>query len=401
VLCYQPTDTTPARYLRAALERAGVSVEHRFPTVDLTDLSSDISGVVFVESPYPALEVRGTTAVPVVYWTHHGEHHLDQNLRLARNYRADAVLLAHSWHLGHRFAVPTFRFPFGVPIEMVGVQARWEERPIEVAMVGAGFDGEGERYAVRRSLSRKFTDRYGPDRTVFTAGVTPEKVFSTYARAKIVVDEGGSLHRPVTMRVFEATGSGAALATDPAPGIEQLFDLGSEIVALDPQDPVAVVRNENDMGAIAAAGNSRALGTHSYDHRVDELFQILSKVKKRPIAVLRQRPPRVRLASRFAEIDSIACADREREVWASTLYILWSHSEIRDRQVMVDALVIDDELAVELIGLAHRYVICSAETASSVRRMLGTHGRHFVESSLEGDIVFDFEVPGYILRDSP
>jgi hypothetical protein len=400
VMCYQPTDTTPARYLSAALERAGVRVEHRYPRVELDDLPIDAFGVVFVESPYPALDVNGTTALPIVYWTHHGEHHIHQNLRLAESYRADAVLLAHSWHLGHRFAVPTFRFPFGVPLEMVNVQAPWEERPIDVAMVGAGFDGHGDGYAARRNLAKQLTSRFGSDRTVFTGGIAPEGVFATYGRAKIVVDEGGSHHRPVTMRVFEATGSGAALATDPAPGIEQLFELGLEILTLDPTDPLASVRIDDETRAIADAGQARALGVHTYDHRVDELLRILSNVEKRPVVPQRTRSRHVRAVGRFAEIDSIACAETDREAWASTSYVVWSHAEILDRQVTVDAVIINNEGAsfADLVALAHRYVICSPGIASTVRSMLSADARHFVETLRDDLAVFDFEVPGYIVR---
>lgn len=403
VLCYQPTSTTPARYLHAALDRAGVDVDHRYPTVDLNAISADALGVVMVESPLPALEVVGTTALPVMYWSHHGEHHLYQNIRLAERYQADVVLLAHSWHLGHRFPVPTIPFPFGVPPEMINLHEPWEDRPIDIAMVGAGFDGEGERYAARRRLARQLTNRFGSDRTAFTGGIPPEDVFTTYGRSKVVVDEGGSLHRPITMRVFEAVGSGAALVTDPAPGIDQLFELGTEILSLDSENPAASIRIDRAMGAVAAAGTERALGVHTYDHRVDDLLRILLDVDKRPVAVQPARPNLVRAVERFAEIDSIACAETDRERWTPTSYVVWSHAEIVGRQISVDAVIVTENsgLAHDLVRLAHRYVICDPGISSTVRSMLSAGERHFVESLEDDVVVFDFEVPGYIVRGTP
>jgi hypothetical protein len=278
VLCYHPTETTPARYLHAALERAGVAVDHRYPDIDLSELDADVDGVVFVESPYPALDVTGETAIPVVYWVHHGEIHLYQNLRLAQRYRADAVLLAHSWHLAYRFPSPVYRFPFGVPTEMLAGSVSFDERTLAVSMIAAGFDGTGGRYAQRRDLAEAVTQEISSERVLFTGGLTPAEMFAVYADSRAVLDEGGSLHRPITMRVFEATGSGAALVTDPAPGIELLYEPDTEFVTLDTVGSVSSLMASRDAAQIAAAGHARALGVHTYDHRVDELFSILDQL---------------------------------------------------------------------------------------------------------------------------
>ena len=153
-MCYNPTATSPGRYLRTAFERAGVHVDHRYPFVDLSTIPTSTDAVLFIESPNPSLEVKGSTTRPVLYWVHHGEHHLYQNIRLARRYKADALLLAHSWHLGYRFDVPVTRFPFGVPMEMIQESVAWVERSIDVAMIGAGFDDDSERYLRRRRVAQ-------------------------------------------------------------------------------------------------------------------------------------------------------------------------------------------------------------------------------------------------------
>ena len=430
VLCYHPTTTTPARYLHAALERAGVAVDHKYPNLDLSDIQPDVSAVLIVESPYPAVQVSGETSVPVLFWVHHGEIHLYQNIRLAERYQADGVLLAHSWHLAHRFRQPVFRFPFGVPTEMLSGPIPYAERPLDVAMVASGFDDTGDRYATRRRIADELTGALGPERVLFRGELSPIEMFEVYDRSKAVIDEGGSLHRPITMRVFEATGSGAALVTDPAPGIELLYEPDAEFVALDTEDPLRSTSGDRDHSQIAAAGQARALGVHTYDHRVDELFSILEQLGSR-IPLARRGAPRLSplkggrqtatspfqggrqtaeesgrflaAVGRFAEIDTIACADRGAAPFGSSSYVVWSHADVTQRHIFVDAVVLDDPStpSLQLMQQAHRFVFSSELHAPTVATMLTDAGRTFTEIIM-GDVrVFDFETPGYIVRDTP
>jgi len=402
VLCYHPTDTTPARYLHAALERAGIHVDHRYPSVDLSGISDDVDGVVFVESPYPSLEVTGDTSAPIVFWVHHGEHHLYPNLRLATRYRADGILLAHSWHLAHRFTVPVFPFPFGVPTEMLREPTAFDDRPLEVSMIASGFDGEGERYAVRRRLASQMIERFGADRVRFSGGLSPEEMFAVYAGSKIVIDEGGSRHRPITMRVFEATGSGAALVTDPAPGIELLFEAGRDFLPIDSFGGPMRDSVTEQAAKIALAGHRRALGVHTYDHRVDELIDVLGSLEKRdeaePVSV---SPMRLAVEER-AEIDSMACGETMMGAFRDSSYIVWSHQTAMERGAAVDAVVLGpgDDPMVELIALTHRYVFCSTSIAPTVHSMLTDTDRSFTESSTGSIAIFDLATPGYIVRES-
>jgi hypothetical protein len=96
-----------------------------------------------------------------------------------------------------------------------------------------------------------------------------------YGRSKVVINEGGDRHRPITMRVFEATGSGAALLTDDLPGMDLLFDRDEEYAVLDDSRVLAQVRELGRNGAsVADAGRNRALTEHTYDHRVDDLLEV-------------------------------------------------------------------------------------------------------------------------------
>jgi len=84
------------------------------------------------------------------------------------------------------------------------------------------------------------------------------------------------------MRLFEATGMGALLATEAAPNLGELFVPGEEVVAYrDAADLVALLRRYRaDPGAaraIAAAGQRRTLAEHTYRHRMQQLIAILEE----------------------------------------------------------------------------------------------------------------------------
>lgn len=277
MLVYRRRVTSPGRYLHEALEHAGVEVLVTEDVLDVAKLPHDLDGIIIVESPYPAVRVTGPPApCPVLLWVHHGEHHLETNLRLARRYGADHVLLAHSWHLASRFDVPVTRFPFGVPVHDVDGSTPFAARRHDVAMVGSHLDGGGP-YARRSELVGRARAHLGEARCAFLDGVTPREMLAVYGDSRLVLNEGGTRHHPITMRVMEAIAAGALLVTDEVPGLDQLLDIDAHTVQIrEPfeqqlddllRDPASATR------AASAAAHGRAL--HSYDHRVDELVHVL------------------------------------------------------------------------------------------------------------------------------
>lgn len=281
-LVHRSTSTSPARYLTAALGRAGVDVV-ALEALDWARLAG-VDAVVVVESPLPAFVVSGANpGVPVLLWAHHGEHHTAMHLRLVDRYGVDAVLLAHSWHLAHRFGVPVHRLPFGIPTELVDGSRPWDHRRLDAAFVGAGTGGGGaytERGAILTALAG------GLGRVEAATDVTPEEMAARYADARIVPNEGGVRHRPITMRVFEAIGSGALLLTAPAPGLDRLFTPGEHLVVVE-GGPDRFLDTAKGLLAgaggrrIAEAGHAHGLGAHTTDHRVDDLVAVVATTRHR------------------------------------------------------------------------------------------------------------------------
>ena len=275
ILCYRSTPASPGHYLRAAFERAGVSVlsTDRIDFDQLGREGTDFDAVVIVESPTPPIELSGDNpGIPVVYWVHHGEHHLEGNLRLADRYGADLVLLAHSWHLAFRFDRAVERFPFAVDPSPDRDRADFDSRGWDLAFVGSI---EGSAYARRRQLIHDA--QTGLARVRVESDVTPAEMNLIYGDSRAVLNDGGRRHLPITMRVFEAVGAGALLVSEPAPGLDLL--LGDSFWPIGP--------NGIDVGALGMAlvdGTAEAraseatgltLDAHTYDHRVDLLMAFL------------------------------------------------------------------------------------------------------------------------------
>lgn len=284
-LCYRKTDTNPGKYLEAALIRAGVTVDLHTDSLDWSTLTPTTDAVVFVEGPYPALTIRGRRLpIPTVFWVHHGEHHVPTNLRLVERYGAQAVLLAHSWHLAHRFPVPVHRFTFGVAPELVDASVPWAQRRYTVAMVGGQLRRSGGTYQRRQRLVADLERSLGEERTAFVSDVTAREMAEIYANAQMIINEGGTRHYPITMRVLEAIGSGAVLITDDLPGTDLIVPRDQYVVL---EEDVAaqvqrLLRTPEELEHMTAVARDHALQHHTYDHRVDDLLDIIDHLDQPP-----------------------------------------------------------------------------------------------------------------------
>jgi spore maturation protein CgeB len=83
-------------------------------------------------------------------------------------------------------------------------------------------------------------------------------------------------------RMFEAAGAAACQVTDAMLGLEEFFEVGSEILVANSAEDVA--RHVRDVSAerarqIGEAGRRRALATHSYRSRAERLDEILRRAR--------------------------------------------------------------------------------------------------------------------------
>jgi hypothetical protein len=323
---YRSSDRTPGRYLEAAARRAGVETTH-LESLDWTLVPAGTVAVVVVESPLPALSVNGVNpGVPVVLWVHHGEHHVDGNVRLQRRYGAGVVALAHSWHLSYRFNGLVDRLPFGVAPEITEATFRpHSDRDFDVAFVGNR--STGDRYRRREQLLDEAQSRFGSDRVVVASDITPEQMMAFYRDARIVPDDGVGRHLPITMRFFEATGAGALLLTRETPGMSLLLDPGSDYVVMedDGLDQMADLLTGSTQ-SVALSGHTAVWDRHTYDTRLSELFGIIERARSLDLDA---PPPPEKHVGASAAVAAFADAQRvldleagvagqlaDREVWS-------------------------------------------------------------------------------------
>src|SRR4051794_32911669 len=108
-------------------------------------------------------------------------------------------------------------------------------------------------------------------------------MYRVLASSKVVVNrhiEAAEGHAN-NMRLFEATGSGAALVTETAPNLAELFEPGAEVASYaDEEELVSLIQQllADDPGrlSIASAGQRRTLADHTYAARIAELAGILA-----------------------------------------------------------------------------------------------------------------------------
>jgi len=281
-LAYRRTGSNPGHYLESALIRAGCNV------IALTELNWTDAGaadaVIIVESPLPQLAQRGVNpGIPVIFWVHHGEQHIEANVRLARLYEVDAVLMAHSLHLAHRFSVPVHRFPFGIAPELGTDWIPFDERTYDAALIGSGTESKGGRYRRRAELVRSARRVFGDDRVRAGRGLSPFEIADVYRDSRIVINDGGDRHLPITMRVMESIGSGALLLSDPAPGLDSLFEPGAHFLEIgaDFENQLRDIIRDPASEQIARAGHRHGLEHHTYDERARRAMIIAASTTRR------------------------------------------------------------------------------------------------------------------------
>lgn len=405
-LVHRHTSTTPARYLTSALTRAGVEVISPGPEFDHGE-ADGLDAVVIVESPYPPAALLGESRSPVLMWIHHGEHHLGANLRLVDRLRPDAVLLAHSWHLAHRFPVPVHRFPFGVPVELFPDRLTpWAERAYDVAMVGAGMHDRGGRYDVRHRMVSELEDHLG-DRAMFPPRVDPSVLAAIYANTRMVINDGGTRHHPITMRIFETIGAGALSLTQDQPGTDvivprqhyRVLDVANVV------DQVRSLASHSDAQESAAQAHRHVLAHHTYDHRVDELFDIVGATTP---SGWKGRPPADSLLGRVVDhdIDVDTIATDSPEVRSELPdRVVWDIDHVIERLASggrVDGAVFtrDHPRLGEVVKATRRFIYATPDVADRVSDALARHHPQAEVSTHDGVMRADMgTTEGYRVRD--
>lgn len=110
------------------------------------------------------------------------------------------------------------------------------------------------------------------------------EMYRALARSKITLNRHIKVAENFAnnMRLYEATGVGTLLITDEKDNLEEIFEIGKEIVVYRSKDEaVDLIRyylnHPDEASKIAKAGQMRTLKDHTYKNRMSELILILEK----------------------------------------------------------------------------------------------------------------------------
>lgn len=112
-------------------------------------------------------------------------------------------------------------------------------------------------------------------------------MYKILAQSKIVLNRhiDAAENYANNMRLYETTGMGAMLLTDKKKNLNDLFEVGREVVDYSSsQDAVKKIKyflaHDEERSKTAEAGQMRTLSGHTYKARMEELVQILLQYKK-------------------------------------------------------------------------------------------------------------------------
>jgi len=282
LMCYNKTEFTPGRYLEDALRKVGVEVDVVGAAVDFDQIDHDrYTAVLFVESPTRApVEVRGAERVsrPKLFWVHHGQNRLAENLRLCEQFQPDLVLMAHSLQLATRFPTKVRFFPFATAADIFNCTRPLTERKWDIAFVGNTSEGVyNQRRAVLKAIRNAFE---GCAQITFNAKVYLHKLAALYGNAKIVINCAADQLRTLNMRLFEGMGCGALVLTDLVDFQDLLFDDGKHYVVYEGVHDVLdklhyYLEHPDAAQEIASEGHRHVLSRHTYEDRARGLCAII------------------------------------------------------------------------------------------------------------------------------
>lgn len=179
----------------------------------------------------------------------HEAHNPDWHRPVA-GVRSDKVVLAGNFY-GHRQFIARRLLDRGVPLDLYGPRVpRWIDPEIAKRHHG--------RFLVRDEKSR-----------VFGEGLA--------CLNSMHVSEGNALN----CRAFEIAGAAGLQLIEHRPMIESCFEPGKEVLVFDSLTELfehieRARKHPAEVAKIRAAGHRRALAEHTYAHRIEQMFRIMS-----------------------------------------------------------------------------------------------------------------------------
>lgn len=105
-----------------------------------------------------------------------------------------------------------------------------------------------------------------------------------YSSSKIVVNHTADTIKSFNMRIFEGMGCGALVLTDYVPKIEEIFTDGKHLVIFENRHDLIekidyYLNNIDEAEKIAKAGYEHLISNHTYEHRAQQLIDMIQLLK--------------------------------------------------------------------------------------------------------------------------
>jgi len=223
-------------------------------------------------------------------------------------------------------------------VDAIGARKTTAERSIDCSFVGGISTLHIEGNALLEDLANQCDVKfwgYGAEQLPPTSSIRPRHqgeawgidMLSTLADSKITINRHGEIAERFAnnMRLFEACGCGALLITDHKDNLDDLFEVGEEVVAYRSREEcVALVRyylrHQDEAQAIARAGQERVLRDHSYTQRMAQTAELLERHLR--LRAEKDRYPRVdpaTVSSAYRAIEPEQVTEQHRQAWTSEL----------------------------------------------------------------------------------
>ncbi len=169
------------------------------------------------------------------------------------------------------------------------------QKDVPITFVGGISSLHKGRMEFLEVLSRQFDikiwgygidtlEKNSPVRIRYQGEAWGRQMFDILRRSFITINHhiDAAQNNANNMRLFEATGCRALLITDFKDNLNELFEIGKEVIAYrSPEECVALVnyylQNKDEADQIAREGQKRTLSEHTYEKRLEQTAEILDR----------------------------------------------------------------------------------------------------------------------------
>jgi spore maturation protein CgeB len=178
--------------------------------------------------------------------------------------------------------------------EEMAVFSAASTRPIDVAFIGSFSRHQPQTLPLLSEVAKLSPGLriYGPAspsdfepyglKQNYAGEAWGKDMLKVISQSKIIINRHGTIagDYAVNMRMFETTGMGSLLVTENKSNLNQLFEVGKEVVGYDsPSEASSIIRDlllqPQLIDEIALSGQKRTLGQHTYTQRAIQLAEIL------------------------------------------------------------------------------------------------------------------------------